>query len=972
MRQLVGCIFLVACSYSGMCQVDTTFIYNTSMPYGTLDIRLRKSSTQYYYLQPGKTISYRESSPGVRTNTFKDLTNWDSSPYTEGNLREKTSTTDLFVMNYRLLLPANYNSSYSKGYPMVIMMHGAGERGNCWDNECHHADRTWNYTTNNPPAPKTVDHPLLNNDHNLLHGGKPHLDARNLAGSKLPDDPTLHPRAFPGFVLFPQNLNGWSGSTVHDAIRLIRLVIKKYRIDPDRIYIHGISNGGYATYETIKRAPWLFAAALPMSSPYEANVISQNMLPKISHIPLWIFQGGVDPDPTPRETEEYIRKFRDAGMNVRYTRYDNLGHGVWNTAYKEPDFFSWMLKQHRSNLHVYAGVPKICTTNGKGVELKMPEGFRAYQWDKNGVVISGATSAKYTATTTGSYRGRFSRVPNPTSADWNEWSPAVSVSSQTPAKAVINQNGTVVLRDLNGSNEAKLVGNGEFAHYYWYRNGTKLNLIDTVQYATIKAGTCTGTCTGNGTYTLVVSNYDNCPSPASDSKVLFFNDQAPVNLTAPTNFTGSTVSASSVRVTWSDVTSGEIGFEIWKRKVISGTTYSKWSMSAVTGANATSFTDTGLEPSSTYHYKIRAVSRSGRSNYTPSASTSYLVLTTGVDTSAPSAPTGLSATQTGVGKITLKWNASTDNTGIREYIVYYTTSGVTSTKATGSNLTTFTLTDLPANRTYSIQIRARDLGGNVGNYSGSVSANTYVTGLYYEHSTGAWTDLDQINWNTYEYSGKTSNFSTSVKVQDDYFNIKFDGYLYIKTGGTYYFNTSSNEGSRLELDGRIIVDNDGIHTTRTITSTAQTIAAGARRIIVKYFESEGGEILRVSYKGPDTGGAWVYIPDTALRSTATSGASEEEAEVLEEIVVNEDAVSVFPNPTDQNNINVRVEDAAEGQVNVQMIDISGRRMYDHVFDHTEVRQGVQISPNATLQDGMYVIMIREGTRTRQKMLAIRQ
>ena len=118
-RRLIGCMFALACGYTAMCQVDTSFIYNANMPYGLLDIRLRKSSTQYYYLQLGKTISYRESSPGVRTNKFHDMTNWDSSPYTEGNLREKTSTADDFVMNYRLLLPNNYNSGYSAGYPLI-------------------------------------------------------------------------------------------------------------------------------------------------------------------------------------------------------------------------------------------------------------------------------------------------------------------------------------------------------------------------------------------------------------------------------------------------------------------------------------------------------------------------------------------------------------------------------------------------------------------------------------------------------------------------------------------------------------------------------------------------------------------------------------------------------------------------------------------------------------------------------------
>jgi hypothetical protein len=638
----------------------------------------------------------------------------------------------------------------------------------------------------------------------------------------------------------------------------------------------------------------------------------------------------------------------------------------------EPDFFSWMLNQSKSKVHVFADMPKICSTNGQGVRLQMPAGFRKYQWDKNGAIISSATSANYTATSTGTYRGRFSRVANPTSSDWNEWSPGIVVSTQSPAKATIKQIGTVLLRDLNGFNEAKLVGNGEFAHYYWYRNGTKLSMRDTVQHATIKSGTCSGACTGNGNYTLIVSDYDGCPSPASDAKVLYFSDQAPTNLTAPTNLSGSTISASSLRVQWSDVASGEIGYEIWKRNVVSGTTYSAWTMSGLTSANATSFTDIGLAPSTTYHYKIRAVSKTGKSNYTPSASTSYLVLTTGNDSSAPSAPSGLTASQTGVGKISLKWAAATDNTGIKEYIVYYTTSGVTSSVSTASSLPAYTLTNLPANKTYSIQIRAKDLGNNVGSASSSVTANTYVSGLYYEHSTGAFTDLDAINWNVAEFTGKATNFNLWVKVQDDYFNFKFDGYLYIKTGGTYYFSTASNEGSRLELDGAVIVDNDGIHTTRTIESAGKSLTSGGKRIIVKYFEYEGGEILKVSYKGPDTGGTWVQIPDTALRSSATGGASVDEAEVLEEYEINENAVSVFPNPTDQNNINVKVEDAEEGPVNIRMIDISGRSMYNQEFDHNDVREGVQVQPTQQLQEGMYVVIIQDSKRTRQKMLAIRQ
>ena len=136
-----------------LAQVDTTFIYKTGLPYGTLDIRIAKSATRYYYLQEGKTFSFRESSPGVKTNTYKDMTSWDSSPFGQGNLREKNGSADYFIMNYRLLPPNGYSASYSEGYPLIVMMHGLGERGNCWNNDCYWADKYWKPNTNSPAAP---------------------------------------------------------------------------------------------------------------------------------------------------------------------------------------------------------------------------------------------------------------------------------------------------------------------------------------------------------------------------------------------------------------------------------------------------------------------------------------------------------------------------------------------------------------------------------------------------------------------------------------------------------------------------------------------------------------------------------------------------------------------------------------------------------------------------------------------------
>src|SRR5687768_16151930 len=130
-------IFLsTAVCFATVAQVKSSYLYNTAMPYGTLDIRTTISSSQYYYLQENVTFSFRESSPGVRTNTFVDMTTFDSNPYKQGNLRYRNGTSDSFVMNYRILFPNNYSSTYAEGYPLIVIMHGAGERANCYYNNC--------------------------------------------------------------------------------------------------------------------------------------------------------------------------------------------------------------------------------------------------------------------------------------------------------------------------------------------------------------------------------------------------------------------------------------------------------------------------------------------------------------------------------------------------------------------------------------------------------------------------------------------------------------------------------------------------------------------------------------------------------------------------------------------------------------------------------------------------------------------
>lgn len=878
MKNLLA-VLLLSVSLGAYSQVDTSFVYNTNMPYGTLDIRIAKSDTRYYHLQEDITVSFRENASGQKTNTYRDMTSWDSSPYREGNLRERIGTRDEFVMNYRVLLPMGYQQGYSDGYPMIVMMHGAGERANCWDNSCHWADRTWRPSSNTPPAPTTIDHELLNNDHNLSHGGRQHLEARNLAGSRLPDDPALHARSFPGFVLFPQNLNGWDNNTTHDAIRLVRLIVKKYNIDPNRIYIHGLSNGGIATYNAIKRAPWLFAAALPMSAPSESSIINSGMLPEVAHIPIWTFQGGRDIAPTPERTENYVRKFREAGAEVRYSLYEHLGHGTWNTAYGESDFFSWMRSQSKRKIHVFYGNTSICGTTGEGVRLGLADGFLAYQWSRDGSIISGATAHEYVATEPGVYRARFSRLSrSPGSGQWEEWSDPVTITGNATARPVIVPLTTTHLRgpDNAGPNTIQLKSAAKADKYFWYKDGTLINIPNNNQDDTVSIYTITSTSTGsNGVYTLKTSGLEGCVSEASDPVNLFFNNSAPLigDANVPGSFRLVSVTGSTASLAWQDNSSVETAYEIWRRAP-----GESFVLAGRTPRNAQSFTDSGLLPSTAYDYKIRVVNNQGRSRYAPSDNVgTNLQVTTQNDTSAPTAPQDLKMVRNTTSSISLSWTASTDNNGsISHYVIYFGSQSVT----TPSNATAYTITGLPMNVSYNITVKGVDNAGLLSPASNQITGTTSVTGLWYGHSTGAWTDLDQItNWNEPEFTGWVPNFTLEPRTQEEYFNFEFVGYLYIQEAGSYFFYLNSDDGSRLYIDGNQVVDFDGVHGKSGandgfgVKSAAIPLTAGHHDIRVIFFEYTGGQEVTVAYQGADSDNVKMYIPDEALTSGEAQGTS---------------------------------------------------------------------------------------------------
>lgn len=323
---------------------------------------------------------------------YYKMLSWDDSPYKESAYWMTSSGGSVVeFMNWRMVFPPGYQQTGGTKYPMIIMLHGAGESGRVWTGN-------YSYTPSDPEYD--------NNDLNLRWGGQEHLQAVNTSPS--------NSRAFPGIVVFPQvSYNGAWGNTWNNGVLstngrmaagIVEYMIKNYNVDQYRVYIHGLSAGAKGVWDVATKRPDLFAAMLPMSGVGSDIDIQTDV---VLTMPLWLFQGGQDTDPSEGWAQQWIDKLKSKGGNPRFTVYWNLGHNVWTTAYQEPDFFSWMRAQDKRNIYVFGGTTTLASN--PSIKLGFSAGFLSYQWMVDGVDIAGATSRYFTATQPGAYQVRFTR-----------------------------------------------------------------------------------------------------------------------------------------------------------------------------------------------------------------------------------------------------------------------------------------------------------------------------------------------------------------------------------------------------------------------------------------------------------------------------------------------------------------------------------------------------------------------------------
>jgi len=218
------------------------------------------------------------------------------------------------TLRYRLLGP-DYDTL--RFYPLVIFLHGSGERGN--DNE---AQLKWG-VTNFATDQMMMTHPAF-----VLAPQCPE-NKQWAAFAKNADSFHLSLKPSPSKQM--ELLTG-----------LIHQLCKTLRIDTNRIYITGVSMGGYGTFDAIERYPHLFAAAVPVcGAGDEAKAVD------IAHIPIWIYHGAEDPAVSPLHAYEMNTALVKAGAHPGLTVYPATGHFSWLGAYIDPLMIEWLFSQHK-------------------------------------------------------------------------------------------------------------------------------------------------------------------------------------------------------------------------------------------------------------------------------------------------------------------------------------------------------------------------------------------------------------------------------------------------------------------------------------------------------------------------------------------------------------------------------------------------------------------------------------------------
>ncbi len=198
-------------------------------------------------------------------------------------------------LDYLLYLPDDYDRK--EAWPLVVFLHGAGERGDDLERVKKHG----------PPK--------------LIEQGK----------------------SFPAIVVSPQSApRRWWHSQLLELTALVDEIVDKYKIDEDRVYLTGLSMGGFGTWALAAYSPDRFAALMPICGGGERMTARV-----LRRVPIWVFHGAKDPIVPLERSEVMVEGLKRAGSDVKFTVYPDALHDAWTATYDNPEVWEWLFQQKR-------------------------------------------------------------------------------------------------------------------------------------------------------------------------------------------------------------------------------------------------------------------------------------------------------------------------------------------------------------------------------------------------------------------------------------------------------------------------------------------------------------------------------------------------------------------------------------------------------------------------------------------------
>lgn len=238
-------------------------------------------------------------------------------------LAQETYQKELFVSScgdslpYRLLRPMEEKSG--KKYPLVLFLHGAGERGNDNEKQLTHGGAMFLNPVNREKYPAFVVMPQCPEDKYWAFSSRP--------TSFLPVEMPMNQEIAPIF------------STLKE---LLDLYLAMPQVDKNRVYIVGLSMGGMGVYDMAVRFPELFAAAIPI-----CGAVNPTRLAAAKSVKFRVFHGDADNVVPVEGSREAYKALKAAGAKVEYIEFPGITHGSWTPAFNHPDFMKWLFKQKK-------------------------------------------------------------------------------------------------------------------------------------------------------------------------------------------------------------------------------------------------------------------------------------------------------------------------------------------------------------------------------------------------------------------------------------------------------------------------------------------------------------------------------------------------------------------------------------------------------------------------------------------------